>query len=84
MLARGTYEVGTDNVEKPVELRRFNELVHRIANFQRKVAKPQDHQMSDAVFFELLDDHLAALGISRPTLLSVLSNSSRTHHGWRH
>ncbi|MFC5475096.1 hypothetical protein [Paraherbaspirillum soli] len=51
MLARDTYEVGTDDVARPADLRRFNELIHRVATFQKKVAKDKDYEMPEYRIF---------------------------------
>ena len=37
MLARDTYQPGTELIEKPIELRKYNELLHRISSFQMEI-----------------------------------------------
>ncbi|MBK9952784.1 MAG: hypothetical protein IPP10_15115 [Candidatus Competibacteraceae bacterium] len=72
MLARGTYEAGTDAVLDPIKLRQFNELIHRIASFTKKVAKASDQGIPDVDFFELLQKGLSSLKISDNEILKRL------------
>ena len=72
MFARDTYEVGTDGVSKPNNLRRFNELIHRIASFQKKIARPGSQGMPDEDFFELLQRELSVLDVAEDDVLSRL------------
>lgn len=73
MAARDTYEIGTDGVAKPVELRRFNELIHRIASFQKTVAMPGAQGMPDTDLFDLLDHELSALDVRADEVLRRLT-----------
>ena len=70
--ARGTYEAGTDGVEKPEDLRRFNELIHRIATYQRKVATAYTSGLPDDSLFRMLEDQLKELGVNEQHLLTSL------------
>jgi hypothetical protein len=56
MFARDTYEPGTDFVCKPIELRRFNELLHRISRKQMDVIT-----IPDDIFFICLPMKLNGL-----------------------
>jgi hypothetical protein len=72
MFARDTYEVGTEGVERPSSLRRFNELIHRVATFQKKIAKPGTQGMPDSDVFGLLEQELSSLGVDEEFLLDKL------------
>lgn len=72
MFARDTYQVGTDGVSKPNNLRRFNELIHRLATFQKKIATASEQGMPDEDVFELLDRELSALGVAADEVLRRL------------
>ncbi|MBK8964239.1 MAG: hypothetical protein IPM75_14530 [Candidatus Competibacteraceae bacterium] len=67
MLARGTYEAGTDAVLDPIKLRQFNELIHRIASFTKKVAKASDQGIPDVDFLNYYrkDYHRLKLAITK-------------------
>lgn len=71
MLARDTYEVGSDGVEKPKLLRRYNEFLHRLSSHQLKIAKGELDRMPDEQFFLLIAEESKALGIDE-ALLSQL------------
>ncbi|OWQ44330.1 hypothetical protein CDL60_24715 [Roseateles noduli] len=60
--ARDTYEVGTDEVVHPANLRRFNELIHRVASFQRNVAE-NSPGIPPEVLFAMVEEQLASLGV---------------------
>lgn len=72
MFARGTYEAGTSGVEKPEDLRRFNELIHRVATYQKKVATAYVGGLPDESLFRMLEDQLKELGVSEQHLLASL------------
>ncbi len=72
MFARDTYEVGTDGVSKPSDLRRFNELIHRVATFQKRVATASPLGMPDTDIFAILDQELPALHVSVDEVLRRL------------
>lgn len=72
MAARDTYEIGGDGVAKPANLRRFNELLHRVASFQKTIAIPGFQGMPDGDFFDLLEHELSALDISAEQVLKRL------------
>ena len=72
MFARDTYEVGTDGVLQPRELRRFNELVHRIATFTKKIARGDGEGMPDSDLFEMIERELDGLGIQHDEVLRRL------------
>ena len=71
MYGRGTYAYGSDQVTNPVELRLFNELIHRVATFARSVAKHNDQRMPDDDFFALLERHFSKLNISEDQILRL-------------
>ena len=72
MFARGTYEVGTDGVSKPRELRRFNEVLHRLASQQLKIAKADTARIPDDQMFKLLEEETSALAVDTSELLKRL------------
>jgi len=72
MAARDTYEVGGDGVAKPANLRRFNELLHRVASFQNAIAIPGFQGMPDGDFFELLEHELSVLNVTAEEVLRRL------------
>ncbi|MFC4158967.1 hypothetical protein [Chitinimonas lacunae] len=72
LYARGTYEPGTDEVSQPRELRRFNELLHRLAGFQYKVARHSPEGMPAVLVFKLIEDELERLGLSHKHVLACL------------
>jgi hypothetical protein len=72
MFARGTYEVGADGVLQPKELRRFNELIHRIATFMKKVARGDSEGMPDSDLFEMVERELSGLGVRHEEVLNRL------------
>ena len=72
MFARDTYQVGTVQVEKPDELRKYNELLHRIASFQLEIAVGKDERKPDKQFFLMLADLIDEIGINTFTLLDAI------------
>jgi hypothetical protein len=72
MFALGTYEVGTDGVLRPNELRRFNELIHRIATFMKKIARGDSEGMPDSDLFEMIERELSGLGVQHEEVLKRL------------
>jgi len=72
MFARGTYEAGTDGVLQPNELRRFNELIHRIATFTKKIVRGDSEGMPDSDLFEMIERELSDLGVQYEEVLKRL------------
>ena len=72
MFARDTYEVGTEGVANPSGLRRFNELIHRVATFQKKVARSEAHGVPDDALFELLETELQILNVAAEDVITRL------------
>lgn len=72
MSARNTYEPGTDAVTRPEDLRRFNELVHRVATFQRRIATKSVGGLPDEALFQMLENQLGQLGVNTPKMLEML------------
>jgi hypothetical protein len=70
--ARDTYEAGTDGVSRPGDLRRFNELIHRVATYQKKVSTSYVGGLPDDSLFRLLEDQLNNLGVNSQRLLESL------------
>ena len=56
-----TYEVGTDGVSR--ELRRFNEVLHRLASQQLKIAKADTARIPDDQMFQFLEEEASALAV---------------------
>ncbi|HEY8261591.1 MAG TPA: hypothetical protein VIG55_10305 [Methylosinus sp.] len=65
ILARDTYVAGSDDIVDPRRLRRFNELMHRIAG--RQVAIEMDDAAVES-FFELIGEASSELGVSAALL----------------
>ncbi len=75
MFARETYDVDSNGVEKPVALRRYNELLHRIATHQLKVTNnDSEGGMSDGQFFEILSIMVDEIGLRKNVLLDRLQS----------
>jgi hypothetical protein len=72
MFARDTYKMGTDGVSKPRELRRFNEVLHRLASQQLKIAKGDMARIPDDQMFQLLEEETSALAVDTRELLKRL------------
>ena len=72
MFARGTYEVGADGVLRPNELRRFNEPVHRIATFMKKIVRGGREGMADNDLFDMIEPELGGLGVQIEEVLTRL------------
>lgn len=72
MLARDTYEAGTNGVTRPDDLRRFNELIHRVATYQKKVATSYAGGLPDEALFRMLEDQIKELGMQSFQLLASL------------
>ncbi|MBL1265289.1 hypothetical protein [Candidatus Methylomicrobium oryzae] len=64
MMARSTYEAGTEKVIQPELLRRYNELLHRISTQQFFIARGVLNRMPDDVFFEMIYEEIEYLGIT--------------------
>lgn len=72
MFARDTYEPESEGVQKPIELRSFNELLHRISDQQYKIITNDLDRMSDESFFEMISEVIGKLGIDEQGLVSNL------------
>jgi len=68
MLARATYAIGSDGVDNPIALRRFNELLHRVSDQQLSIARGKLERMPDEQFFEMLALGSINLGIEEVLL----------------
>ncbi|MCP3871309.1 MAG: hypothetical protein GY703_25055, partial [Gammaproteobacteria bacterium] len=71
MFARDTYDVGTESVDKPEELRRFNELLHRISSKQLDVVLNEEG-MPDNQFFGMVSEEINRLHIEESGLIERL------------
>jgi hypothetical protein len=72
MFARDSYEPGTDGVSRPRDLRRYNELLHRIAAQQLKLAKEGRPAIPDETMFLMLEEETLALGIDAEEIIKRL------------
>src|SRR5712692_5348023 len=54
ILARDTYEVGTEGVTNPSRLRRINELQHRVMGFLLALRRNEAGRYPDDVFVRML------------------------------
>ena len=70
--ARSTYERGTDQVVDPMRLRRYNELIHRVAGFQRDVILDSPDRFPTEVLSEMLKDSIVALKMDEGWLVGAL------------
>lgn len=73
MFARETYQVGTNGVEVPENLRAFNELIHRVSSRQLEVALGKAKGMPDERFFLMLCEAVNELGIDAAVLLNQVN-----------
>lgn len=71
--ARGTYEVGTENLLEPKEMRCFNELFHRIAQQQLAIIEDDPNRRPNGEFFEYLALAASEVNVSTESLLQRLS-----------
>ena len=76
MLARTTYEPGTDNLVAPTDLRRFNEFIHRVAQQQLAIIEDYPSRMPDEVFFEYLAEATMEVNIPEEVLLQGVARRS--------
>jgi len=68
MLARDTYQPGTELIDEPVELRKYNELLHRISSFQMEILIKKSKRKTDKDFFLMLQDSIDELNVNLSTL----------------
>ena len=71
MFARDTYELGTESVSKPKELRHFNELLHRISSKQLDTFL-NETGIPDNQFFEMISEEIEWLSIDIEGLIEKL------------
>jgi len=71
MFARDTYQEGTEQVDKPEVLRKYNELLHRIASFQLEIN--ENNRKLDEQFFMMLADAVNNVGLNITSLLEKLN-----------
>lgn len=64
MMARITYEAGTEKVNYPELLRKYNELLHRISTQLMLIAESKNDRMPDNIFFDMISEEITSLGIS--------------------
>ena len=76
MMARTTYEPGTENLVKPTEMRRFNEFIHRVAAHQLEIIEDDPKRMPDEVFFEYLAEASMEINVPPEVLLQKLRRQS--------
>lgn len=77
MLARDTYQVGTDQLDNPTALRKFNELIHRVSSFQLAIALNKLERLPDDQFFMMLNDSLLEVNINVVTLFAKVTDVTR-------
>jgi hypothetical protein len=71
MFARNTYTVGGDGLDQPERMRRFNELIHRIASQQRENIEGVAGR-PDTVFLKMIGEEFVALGVNTESLIQML------------
>jgi hypothetical protein len=57
ILARDTYEVGTEGITNPSRLRHINELQHRVIGFLLALRRNEAGRYSEDVFVRMLLEH---------------------------
>ncbi|WP_024881295.1 hypothetical protein [Methylosinus sp. LW3] len=75
IFARDTYVVGSEEIADPARLRRFNELIHRIAGRQVGLATKGEADGFDESFFEMMSIAAGELRVSAALLASIESLS---------
>jgi hypothetical protein len=73
IFARDTYVVGSEEIADPARLRRFNELVHRIAGRQITLASKGEVDGFDESFFEMMSVAADELRVSAALLALIKS-----------
>ena len=71
MFARDTYIVGTDGLDDPERMRRFNELTHRATDqlrnqIENTAGRPEE------IFMKMIGEGNQELGIGVPSILAML------------
>ena len=72
MFARDTYSVGTEGLDKPEDLRKYNELIHRIAAHQLNTTDDNARGVPDEDFFSGIAAATAELSIRSNYLLNLM------------
>ena len=75
MLARGTYTVESEEVDCPKELRKFNELTHRIACQQMDICFKKEY-IPDNIFVQMIIEDMVSMGIYNDVDLELTRLSS--------
>ena len=57
IIARDTYEVGQEGLTKPAQLRRINEVQHRVTSFLVALMKQDGHGYPDDVLVRIILEH---------------------------
>ncbi len=70
--ARDTYETGTEEIAHPTRLRSYNELIHRVAGFQRDVILDSQDRFPAEIFTEMLKDSVVRLRVGEDWLVGTL------------
>ncbi len=70
--ARGTYEPGTELVANPRDLRRFNELIHRVAGFQMDILLGKQDGIPVEALFAILKEAFSVLLVDEDDILDRL------------
>ncbi len=72
MFARDTYQIGTVQVDKPEELRLYNELVHRISSFLLELETEEPGCIPEDQFFSMLFDAIEELNLDVSTVIDEI------------
>jgi hypothetical protein len=75
VFARGTYVGGTDDVQAPKMLRKFNEAQNRIASQLVKLLCSDSKRYPDDVFANILAEEFEILGLSSATAMNIINTS---------
>lgn len=73
MMARSTYEVG-DDVEGPRKLRRFNEVLHRVATNASALCEGSAMRLPDEALIALVIRELAAMNVDAEVFRSIMGH----------
>ena len=65
VLARDSYEVGTDNLTNPQRVRRLNEVQHRVSAFLSALLRDNSQRYPDNVLIKIILEHPEDTGLEQ-------------------
>lgn len=75
--ARASYGDMSDGNAHPLRLQRFNELLHRVASYNRAVLERRAERVPDQILIEMIVEELAALGVDHRAFGSMMRDHSK-------